>query len=446
MTEKIASLPVDALEPPDWFKRFAYVAGNDSYFDVVTRDEYSRKAFDAMYRGAPTFSIHNKKKIPASYFFDENRQALGSHILVSYTFAAGEWALCEMSGKPYANRWRDARPNGVPGDASPWLEHLERMVPVAAEREHVLDCLAFKRQNPHRKINHAILHAGSPGAGKDTLYAPFLYSIGGVGLQNVAVARAEEVTGDFGYVLESEIIILNEMRAKGQYDARVMENALKPVIAAPPEILLVNKKHQAPTYIQNRGFVIAMSNFRAAISIPADDRRWFVLWSDAGKLPEAEATRLWGWYQNGGYAVVTHYLATRDVSAFNPAAPPPMTAAKESMIDLSLTGAEVFVQQCVRDRRGPFARGIVGSPVMEVHKAVLAMVQGGNLRRETIVDALAMHGWVHLRRLTSARHTSPKDLWVVPELAGLSRSQLRDLLEGDSVPTLTVVNRTETPG
>ena len=438
MTDRNAS--VDALEPADWFKRFVYVAGSDSYFDMEARQEYSRKAFDAMYRGAPTISIHTKKKVQASHFFDENRQALGSQMIAAITYAAGESALCELQGKLYANRWKNARPEGKPGDVSLWLQHLERIVPAPEEREHILNCLAFKRQNPHRKINHAILHAGTPGVGKDTLYTPFLYSIGGRGLVNVAVARAEEVCGDWGYVLESEVVILNEMRAKGQQDARMMENTLKPIIAAPPEVLMVNKKHEAPTYIQNRGFVIAMSNYRAAISIPADDRRWFVVWSDAGPLPEAEATRLWGWYAEGGFDAVAAFLSARDVSRFNPSASPPMTAAKESMIDLTMSGAEAYLQDCIRNRRGPFVRGIVGSPLIDIHKSIASMVQNGRMPREAVVDALARAGWIHLKRLTSSRNSSPKDVWVVPELAaGMTHSQLRDFLEGGT--PLSVVSR-----
>jgi len=54
--------------------------------------------------------------------------------------------------------------------------------------------MAFKVQNPNRKINHAVLHGGAPGAGKDTLWAPFLWAVGGDALVNVSLVRNEELT------------------------------------------------------------------------------------------------------------------------------------------------------------------------------------------------------------------------------------------------------------
>jgi sugar phosphate isomerase/epimerase len=61
----------------------------------------------------------------------------------------------------YGNRWRDARPAVASGaDASPWLDHVERMIPDDVERKHVLDVMAFKVQHPNIKINHAVLHGG----------------------------------------------------------------------------------------------------------------------------------------------------------------------------------------------------------------------------------------------------------------------------------------------
>jgi hypothetical protein len=58
--------------------------------------------------------------------------------------------------------------------------------------------------------------------------------------------------------------------------------------------------------------------------LPSEDRRWFVLWCAAPKLPEAQAVSLWNWYQHrGGFEAVAHYLHTRDVSAWNPNAAAP---------------------------------------------------------------------------------------------------------------------------
>jgi hypothetical protein len=128
---------------------------------------------------------------------------------------------------------------------------------------------------------------------------------------------------------------------------------------------MVNRKGLHPYYALNRVFVVAFSNERVAISIPSEDRRWFVIWAEASKLPEAQAVSLWNWYQHrGGFEAVAHYLHTRDVSAWNPTAPPPMTEAKAIMVEHGMSTAESFLVDLMRRRAGEFSRGVVGGPFM----------------------------------------------------------------------------------
>jgi hypothetical protein len=436
--ESLADGDVSQLAPADWFKRFVYVAEGDLFFDVKTHQDYSRQTFNALFRGTPCYSVHNKaRRIEAATFFDENRAAMGSYVANALTYAPGETELLKKAGVGYVNKWKDARPAAQSADVSLWLNHLHRMIPADFEREHVLNVMAYKRQNPQRKINHAVLHTGLPGGGKDTLWAPFLWSIGGGSLKNIAVARAEEVAGSWGYTYESEVIVLNEIRYRKGDDRRAMENNLKPVIAAPPEMLLVNKKQQHPYYVVNRIFVLAFSNDRAPITIPADDRRWFVIWSQAPRLPDDEAARLWDWYGKGGFEAVASYLDARDVSRFNPGAVPPTTDAKLAMVDLGMSGGEAFIADMVRQRRGPFSRGVVGSPWSGVLSDVAAVTDGHRPSRETLFVALRESGWRDIGRVQSREYPTPKHLWIAPELADRSKSDIRAMVEGK--PDLQVV-------
>lgn len=209
-----------------------------------------------------------------------------------------------------------------------------------------------------------------------------------------------------------------------------MENNLKPVIAAPPELLMVNKKQQHPYYVINRIFVLAFSNDRAPITIPADDRRWFVIWSQAPRLADAEAERIWNWYHNGGFEAVAAYLDQRDVSAFNPGAVPPITDAKLAMVDLGMSGGEAFIADMVRERRGTFSRGVVGSPWSDVLSSLASVTDGHKPSRETLFVALRESGWRDIGRVQSREYPTPKHLWVAPELAHRSKSELRAIAEG----------------
>ena len=58
--DTLAENDISNLLPAEWFKRFVYVAEGDYFFEVVTRQEYTRYSFNAIYRGYPCYSIHNK--------------------------------------------------------------------------------------------------------------------------------------------------------------------------------------------------------------------------------------------------------------------------------------------------------------------------------------------------------------------------------------------------
>jgi hypothetical protein len=429
------------VEKEGWYERFAYLQDDDAYFDMQERREISRGTFNAIFRHIGCNSIHGKRsKIEAATSFDEHRQAKGARSLVGLTYAPGESILCARDGLVYGNRWRDARPVATGGDASPWLAHVERMIPDDRERAHVLDVMAFKVQNPNRKINHAVLHGGAPGAGKDTLWAPFLWAIGGDALVNVSLVRNEELTSQWGYALETEVMVINELRQSEAKDRRALENQLKPLIAAPPDMLPINRKGLHPYMALNRLFVLAYSNERVAINLPTEDRRWFVIWSDAGRMSPAESVGLWSWYKAGGMSRVAAWLHQRDVSAFNPGMPPMMTEAKAIMVEAGMSGAESFLVELMRARIGEFSKGVVGAP----WHALCDRLQGSAPGAVKVVQGALLHalkeaGWVDCGRLKSRRHDTKKHIFCAPDMVEMSRSELRDMVEDPPPSTLRAV-------
>jgi len=222
-----------------------------------------------------------------------------------------------------------------------------------------------------------------------------------------------------------------ELRQSEARDRRALENALKPIIAAPPEYLQINRKGLHPYQALNRVFVIAFSNERAAIAIPSDDRRWFCIWAEAGRLPETEASALWNWYQNrNGFAIVAHYMATRDVSAFNPSAAPPMTEAKAIMIDQGRSTAESYLVELMTERIGEFASGVIAAPFHALCERLTgAAPMGTKIPQAALLHALKEAQWVDCGRLASREHSTKKQLFCAPELAGKSKSELRRLAE-----------------
>ena len=420
------------IEKAEWYERFAYVQADDGYFDLTDRREISRSTFNALFRHIDCKSIHNsKRRIEASHCFDENRQAKGAKALAGITYAAGATILVARDGMVYGNRWRDARPKPVAGDVSIWLQHVERMVPEQFEREHLLNALAHKVQFPSHKINHAILMGGNHGSGKDTLFAPFFWAIGGDAKANCSLVKNEDLASQWGYALECEVMEIAELRQAEAKDRRALENTLKPIIAAPPELLMVNRKGLHPYMALNRVFVIAFSNERVAISLPSEDRRWFVLWCAAEKLPEAQAVSLWNWYQHqGGFEAVAHYLHARDVSDWNPNAPPPMTEAKLIMVEHGMSTAESFLVDQMRRRVGEFSRGVIASPFHGVCDRLQGYAPTGvKIVQGALLHALKEANWIDCGRVASRLYSTKKHIYCAPDMVKASKSELRDMVE-----------------
>jgi hypothetical protein len=432
------------VEKREWYQRFAYIQREDCFFDLHDRREVSRQAFNALYRHIPCTSLHGGRRVEASVCFDENRQAMGAASVAGVTYAAGDSVLVMHDGEPLANRWRDARPPAVPGgDPTPWIEHCRKLVPDDDLLEHLWDVMAFKRQYPRIKINHAVLHGGDEGCGKDSMWAPFIWSVCGPNLRNRGLVDNESLTSQFDYHLESEILLINELREPDASSRRALANRLKPIIAAPPETLPINRKHHHPYDMANRMFVLAFSNDPVPLSLPSQDRRWCCVWSHAPRMTPAEGMALWTWFRDGGFEACTAWLQERDVRSFNPGAAPPATDFKDNLVEHGMSIAESYLVELIRDRRGEFAHGVIASPLHAICDRLSGGApQGVKIPQAALLHALKEAHWKDLGRLASGDFPSKKQIFAAPDLARtLSKSQLRRMAEPEGRVALALVKK-----
>ena len=431
------------IEKAEWYQRFAYIQDDESYFDMQDRREVSRQTFNALFRHIPCKSIHSGRKVEASICFDENRQVMGAKALVGVTYAAGEGVIVTRDGDLFGNRWRDARPElsgANNGGIDIWIKHCQELVPEQAELDHIFDVMAFKVQNPKIKVNHAILHAGDEGSGKDTFWAPFIWAVCGDHLKNRGIMDNNSVTSQWGYQLESEILIINELKEPDAATRRQLANQLKPIIAAPPEMLPVNRKGLHPYMMANRLFVLAFSNDPVPISLASQDRRWFCVWSTAPRMDSNKAKKIWDWYRAGGFACIAKWLMARDVSTFNPSAPPMWTEFKANLVEHGMSMAESYLVEMLRIRVGEFNKGVIGSPFHSLCDRLAGTAPSGvKVPQAALLHALKEAGWVDRGRLKSRDYDTKKHVFACPEMADLSKSELRRMVEENPQPKMVLV-------
>jgi hypothetical protein len=348
--------------------------------------------------------------------------------------------LVERDGDVLGNRWQDARPAYTRGrDAGLWLKHAETVLPVVAERELLLDILAFKLQHPEIKINYGVLMSGRAGCGKDSLIAPALWAICGPFQRNRGLVDADQLNNQWGYHMEAEVLILNELKDTDGAARRALANKLKPLLAAPPEYLSVNRKGLKPYDALNRLLPIAFSNEQVPLVIDSTDRRWFALKSSAPIMNPAEATALWAWYANGGFDAVAELLWSRDVSQFNPGAAPMKTQFWYSLVSDGRSPAEELLIDMIESQTGEFARGVIAGPFSALCMRIQTATPGGQrIPKAALLHALAEAGWLDVGQISSREYPTRKQVYCAPSLEHNTKSDLRRMVEDKGEPVSTL--------
>jgi hypothetical protein len=205
-------------------------------------------------------------------------------------------------------------------------------------------------------------------------------------------------------------------------------------------MLPINRKGLHPYMMANRLFVLAFSNDPVPISLASQDRRWFCVWSSAPKMDSNKARLMWSWYRKEGFLKIARYLQDRDVSKFNPSAPPMMTEFKYNLVEHGMSMAESYLVEMLRNKTGEFARGVIGSPFHSLCDRLAGSAPSGvKVPQAALLHALKEAGWIDCGRLMSRDYTSKKHVFCAPDMAEVSKSELRRLVEENPEPKLVRV-------
>ena len=95
-----------------------------------------------------------------------------------------------------------------------------------------------------------------------------------------------------------------------------------------------------------------------------------------------------------------------------------------------MSAAESVLVEMMRNRKGEFARGVIGGPFHELCAKVNAdMPPGTKVPQAALFHALQEAGWIDIGWAGSTDFSSRKHLYCVPGLGGLTKTELRRMLE-----------------
>ena len=313
------------------------------------------------------------------------------------TMRPGQGLLVMEGGRLCANLWRPSALVPSDADASPWVRHMEALIPDAAEREAVLDRMAFLLQRPGVKINSGLLLLGGQEDGKDTGLEPLMQALGS---HNVSVERGTGMDQQFNTYMKRQLLLISEVPP---WHRKSFYEDIKQWMTVPPHVVRINDKLVPHYDVPNIINVIATSNHDDAVALPPNERRFFVVRTAGVGGPigsqekEGYYAQLYRWFEAGGYAAAAGWLMRRDVSGFNPKARPMMTQAKHEMIKQGSSPAVTWACELLEEGGAMERRRL--TTVKELRAYAARAAQTGELDRRTSLSekaaatALTVTGW-----------------------------------------------------
>ena len=312
----------------------AYVPTHN-YIFTPTREIWTASGVNARVTWPPV----GEKPMSPSTWIDQHKPvegmtwAPGEPMLIADKLIVKEGGWIQRPGCTTFNLYRPPTiKHGDPNEAAPWVNHVVRVY-GGVQADHIIQWLAHRVQKPAEKINHALVLGGSQGIGKDTILESVKHAIGE---WNFLEASPVQVLGRFNGFIKSVILRVSEGRDLGDVDRYAFYEHMKVYTAAPPDVLRCDEKHLREHPVVNVcGVVITTNHKTDGLYLPPDDRRHFVAWSDLRQqdFPVDYWRDLWGWYLDGGIGHVAAYLATMDITDFDPKAPPPKTEAWHEIVN-----------------------------------------------------------------------------------------------------------------
>ncbi len=269
------------------------------------------------------------------------------------------------------------------GNASRFVEHIKRMLPVERDSQILLNYLAACVQYPGVKFQWMPVLQGIEGNGKSMLIECMEHA---VGHRYSHRPNAKEL-GSSGqkfnaWILQKLFIGIAELHVSERRD---VWDAIKPLIT--DNRIEIQGKGDNQITFDNRANFLSLSNHKNATIKTRRDRRTAVMFcaqqSEEDLVAEGwarwvgngftEATRyfpdLYKWLRADGFQIVTHYLRTFSIAEdLNPATycvRAPYTSSTDQALLVSLGTIEQEIMEAVEENRIGFSNGWISSMALQ---------------------------------------------------------------------------------
>lgn len=276
---------------PDWIKDWVFVAGENKFFNLVTKLMTSREGFDGTYavQAGEQFGVNQtgvsiiSPSMAALALF-----AVPTPFQTSYH--PGKPALFEEEGVLLANTYRvpdvpDGRYRGNEG-VKLLTRLLRDLFPEREHREIIMDFMVHCVRFPEQKLRYALLIKGQENEGK-TLLATLLSKL--VGQSNFAIIGSDQLKEKFNsWSHEKLVCVVEEIKIPGKEAYEVL-NKIKPVISNAE--VPIRRMQKDVTTEKNFCNLFLTTNHPDCLPMAEDNSRFAVLFTRFRTNAEVKAWR-----------------------------------------------------------------------------------------------------------------------------------------------------------
>lgn len=322
----------------------------------------------------------------------------------------------------------------VKGDASRFvtlIDHLFCKVP-REHKEWFMQWLAYPLQNLGTKVLSAvIMHGTAQGTGKTLLGTTMLKIYG----NNSSVVNDMRLFARFNTWAENKMFVIGDEIAGGE--KRLNGDRIKSLITDTQSTIERKNRDEyaAPDFIQ----YYFTSNHPDPIHLDENDRRFFVHRVEHAALPQQFYLDFERWKESPeGPPALLHYLLNYPLGDFNPSAPPPMTAAKNAMVDTVRTDVAVWVHELKLDPVAALSTvGMQEKTILTSAQLLLAYTAGadpGRITAQIMAREMGRAGFAKTNDgFPFKANGGARTCWIVggekDKLAKLKPIQLKELFE-----------------
>jgi hypothetical protein len=355
------------LEQQEWFKDCTFVVNLGLILDKSSRFLNSTK-FNAKY-GGKKFIIDGNGKTTNEPWQAATRSTLWTipkvdHIRFLPSKPYGV-TISDDLGRTGVNTYRPAVIERVPGDVTPFLNHIAALLPDATDRRILLDYLAHNIKYPGHKIPWAFVIQSAEGAGKGVIKRIITHC---VGASYVYFPNAKELTdsgSQFNAWMRNKLFILaDEIKVD---DRRDLIEVLKPMISETRiEVQSKGVDQELEDNYANWGF---FTNYKDAVPVSKNGRRYAIFFSPLQRMEdlttrgmgEAYFNALYRWLDEGGCAAVADWFMSYPIERGAVSMRAPQTSSWQEALVVSRSPLERVIYEGIEDNIMGFRGGWISS-------------------------------------------------------------------------------------